>query len=59
MCILPASSSGEGHGSTLIAAGTKSGHVRKYDTRQRKHVHDWKVAREGGIVTLEAGVNEQ
>lgn len=59
MCILPSSNTGEVNGSTLIAAGTKSGHVRKYDTRQRQHVHDWKVAREGGIVTLEAGLSEQ
>lgn len=59
MCILPSSSTGDVVGATLIAAGTKSGHVRKYDTRQRNYVHDWKVAREGGIVTLEAGQNEQ
>ncbi|KAJ9094198.1 hypothetical protein QFC19_008050 [Naganishia cerealis] len=52
LCILPTS------GSTLIAAGTKSGHVRKYDTRQRKYVADWKVAREGGVVTLEAGMHD-
>ncbi|KAJ9106338.1 hypothetical protein QFC21_001484 [Naganishia friedmannii] len=58
LCILPQTASESTHGSTLLAAGTKSGHIRKYDTRQRKHVADWKVAREGGIVTLEAGLNE-
>lgn len=32
-----------------IVTGTKSGSVRRYDTRQRKPVGDWKVAREGGV----------
>ena len=59
MCILPTTSAGDAAGSTSIAAGTKSGFVRKYDTRQREHVSNWKTAREGGIVTLEAGQNEQ
>ncbi|GHJ88489.1 hypothetical protein NliqN6_4891 [Naganishia liquefaciens] len=58
MCILPTTSSGDAAGSTSIAAGTKSGFIRKYDTRQREHVSNWKTAREGGIVTLEAGQNE-
>lgn len=36
----------------LLASGTKSGHVRRYDTRQRKPVSNWKIAREGGINTV-------
>lgn len=45
--------------STSIVTGTKSGHVRRYDTRQRKPVDGWKVAREGGIGAVQAGLNEQ
>ncbi|GFZ45689.1 hypothetical protein JCM24511_03418 [Saitozyma sp. JCM 24511] len=33
----------------LLVSGTKSGSVRRYDTRQRKPVSDWKVAKEGGV----------
>lgn len=36
-------------GPSDIVTGTKSGSVRRYDTRQRKPVGDWKVAREGGV----------
>ena len=48
-----------GSNSTSIVTGTKSGHVRRYDTRQRKPVDGWKVAREGGIGAVQAGLNEQ
>jgi ribosome biogenesis protein NSA1 len=43
----------------LIATGTKAGTVRRYDTRQRKPLDDWKVAKEGGIGCIEAGKDEQ
>ncbi|RSH94000.1 hypothetical protein EHS25_006653 [Saitozyma podzolica] len=33
----------------LLVSGTKSGSVRGYDTRQRKPVSDWRVAKEGGV----------
>lgn len=39
-------------------SGTKSGSVRRYDTRQRKPISDWKVAREGGIGAISFGTNE-
>ncbi|ORY27216.1 hypothetical protein BCR39DRAFT_539048 [Naematelia encephala] len=32
-----------------LVSGTKAGTVRRYDTRQRKPVAEWKVAREGGV----------
>lgn len=44
--------------STSIVSGTKSGSVRRYDTRQRKPLSDWKVAREGGIGAISFGLNE-
>ena len=39
-------------------SGTKSGSVRRYDTRQRKPCSDWKVAREGGIGCVVPGVEQ-
>ncbi|KAL7424169.1 hypothetical protein Q5752_001755 [Cryptotrichosporon argae] len=47
-----------GPDTTHIATGTKSGCVRRYDTRQRKPVSDWKVAREGGVGAITAGTAE-
>ncbi|GMK59575.1 hypothetical protein CspeluHIS016_0801810 [Cutaneotrichosporon spelunceum] len=37
---------------TDIVTGTKGGNLRRYDTRQRKPVADWKMAREGGVAAL-------
>lgn len=37
------------HTTSSLYSGTKSGSVRHYDTRQRKPISDWKMAREGGI----------
>jgi hypothetical protein len=42
-----------------LVSGTKSGHVRRYDTRQRRCVAEWKVGREGGIGQVEVGEGEQ
>ncbi|EIW69351.1 hypothetical protein TREMEDRAFT_62216 [Tremella mesenterica DSM 1558] len=41
-----------------LVSGTKSGSIRRYDTRQRKPVSEWKVAREGGIGCLVVGYAE-
>ncbi|KIR32769.1 hypothetical protein I352_04704 [Cryptococcus deuterogattii MMRL2647] len=38
-----------------LVSGTKMGTVRRFDTRQRKPVADWKVAREGGVACLIPG----
>ncbi|OWT41313.1 hypothetical protein C362_00779 [Cryptococcus neoformans Bt1] len=38
-----------------LVSGTKMGTVRRFDTRQRKPVADWKVAREGGVACLMPG----
>ncbi|RSH82732.1 uncharacterized protein EHS24_007726 [Apiotrichum porosum] len=43
---------------TDIVTGTKAGNVRRYDTRQRKPVGDWKAAREGGVGAVIPGANE-
>lgn len=40
---------------TDIITGTKGGNVRRYDTRQRKPVGDWKMAREGGVNCVATG----
>ena len=45
-------------GPNHLASGTKSGTVRTYDIRQRKPVHEWKAAREGGVGTIAAGSDE-
>ncbi|KAK4686361.1 ribosome biogenesis protein NSA1, partial [Tremellales sp. Uapishka_1] len=41
-----------------IVTGTKAGQVRRYDTRQRKVVSNWKIAREGGIGAVQPGTSE-
>ncbi|KAG6878728.1 hypothetical protein C0993_011543 [Termitomyces sp. T159_Od127] len=42
-----------------LAAGTGLGHVRRYDTRaSRRPVSDWKIAKVGGIRSLEQGMSE-
>lgn len=45
--------------STDLVTGTKSGAVRRYDTRQRKPVGDWKVAREGGVGAVAPGAENE
>ena len=37
------------HTTSSLYTGTKDGCVRHYDTRQRKPLSNWKMAREGGI----------
>ncbi|KAL1413472.1 hypothetical protein Q8F55_001241 [Vanrija albida] len=44
--------------SSDLVTGTKSGNVRRYDTRQRKPTGDWKVAREGGVGAVAPGSAE-
>lgn len=44
---------------TSLLTGTKAGQVRRYDTRQRKPVHNWAVGRDGaGVQGLVRGSNE-
>ncbi|WRT67266.1 uncharacterized protein IL334_004233 [Kwoniella shivajii] len=43
----------------LLVSGTKAGTVRRYDTRQRKPLSDWKVAKEGGVGCVAAGVEHE
>ncbi|KAK6903060.1 hypothetical protein I203_108321 [Kwoniella mangroviensis CBS 8507] len=43
----------------LLVSGTKAGTIRRYDTRQRKPLSDWKVAREGGIGCVASGVEHE
>ncbi|OCF41463.1 hypothetical protein I317_04764 [Kwoniella heveanensis CBS 569] len=43
----------------LIVSGTKAGTVRRFDTRQRKPLSDWKVAREGGVGAVAPGVEHE
>lgn len=43
---------------TLLVSGTKAGTVRRYDTRQRKPVSDWKVAKEGGVGCVASGAEQ-
>lgn len=51
------SSSGSNH---HLLTGTQLGSVRRYDSRvARRPVSDWKVAKVGGIATLEQGFNAQ
>ncbi|WVN86743.1 uncharacterized protein L203_101915 [Cryptococcus depauperatus CBS 7841] len=42
-----------------LVSGTKMGTVRRFDTRQRKPVADWKVAREGGVACLVPGAQDE
>ncbi|WVQ78400.1 hypothetical protein IAT38_000486 [Cryptococcus sp. DSM 104549] len=42
-----------------LVSGTKMGTVRRFDTRQRKPVADWKVAREGGVGCVVPGVEHE
>ncbi|KAG6897464.1 hypothetical protein C0992_001239 [Termitomyces sp. T32_za158] len=43
-----------------MAAGTGLGNVRRYDTQASKRpVSDWKIAKVGGIGSLEQGMSEQ
>ena len=44
---------------TSLVSGTRSGSVRRYDTRQRKPVSDWILAKEGGIKCVSPGIAEQ
>lgn len=42
-----------------LAAGTELGNVRRYDTRAaRRPVSDWKVAKMGGVRTVEKGFSQ-
>ncbi|WWD16047.1 hypothetical protein CI109_100472 [Kwoniella shandongensis] len=43
----------------LLVSGTKMGTVRRFDTRQRKPVSDWKVAKEGGVGCVAPGVEHE
>ncbi|WVR05292.1 hypothetical protein IAU60_002305 [Kwoniella sp. DSM 27419] len=43
----------------LLVSGTKAGTVRRFDTRQRKPLSDWKVAKEGGIGCVVPGVEHE
>jgi hypothetical protein len=47
-----------GNGTSLVS-GTKAGTVRRYDTRQRKPVGEYKIAREGGVGAVAPGRDEQ
>ncbi|WVF72100.1 hypothetical protein IAT40_006912 [Kwoniella sp. CBS 6097] len=42
-----------------IVSGTKAGTVRRFDTRQRKPLSDWKVAREGGVGAVAPGAEHE
>ncbi|WWC69285.1 uncharacterized protein I206_103223 [Kwoniella pini CBS 10737] len=42
-----------------LVSGTKAGTIRQFDTRQRKPLSDWKVAREGGINCVVSGVENE
>ncbi|ODN83244.1 hypothetical protein L202_01419 [Cryptococcus amylolentus CBS 6039] len=42
-----------------LVSGTKMGTIRRFDTRQRKPVDDWKVSREGGIASLTTGLEHE
>lgn len=46
-------------GPNHLASGTKSGTIRTFDTRQRKPVHEWKAAREGGVGSITSGQDEK
>lgn len=48
-----------GRGPGHLASGTKSGTVRVYSTQQRKPMHEWKIAREGGIGCIAPGLDEK
>ena len=48
-----------GRGAGHVASGTKSGTIRVYSTQQRKPVHEWKIAREGGIGCIAPGLDEK
>ncbi|WWC89890.1 uncharacterized protein L201_004819 [Kwoniella dendrophila CBS 6074] len=43
----------------FLVSGTKAGTIRRYDTRQRKPLSDWKVAREGGIGCVASGIDHE
>ncbi|KAK8869687.1 hypothetical protein IAR55_000255 [Kwoniella newhampshirensis] len=45
--------------SNLLVSGTKMGTVRRFDTRQRKPLSDWKVAKEGGVGCVAPGVEHE
>ncbi|WWC60960.1 uncharacterized protein I303_103537 [Kwoniella dejecticola CBS 10117] len=42
-----------------LVSGTKAGTIRRFDTRQRKPLSDWKVAREGGVGCIASGVGHE
>jgi ribosome biogenesis protein NSA1 len=46
--------------SQQLLAGTQRGDVRRYDTRMRKPVAEWRqIAPKGGIGSIEKGLYEQ
>ncbi|KAJ3883404.1 hypothetical protein F5051DRAFT_363510 [Lentinula edodes] len=54
LCYLSASSGPNNH----LLTGTQLGSVRRYDTRAaRRPTSDWKIAKVGGVETLEQGFN--